>query len=450
MLPRNISNGKERSSGASLFLRLAQSASIEKVLEDLTEIAAENDIYLHSVRIKRGRLEREFKPPNAIAVVRRIGELAVGVEGGQTQLVVRFFEPIDGTIVRELECAAHLAAHRIEILVGGVACAGGAVTGGEDRPVVMDELIGESELMREVRKNIVIAARLNLSVLIIGEPGTGKELVARGIHKASSRAGKPFVDVNCAAINPNLIESELFGHEKGAFTGALARKPGRFERASGGTLFLDEIGDLPRQSQATLLRVLQERKLERVGGTEAIKIDIRLVAATNHDLRRDVDEGRFRRDLYDRLRGYPIRTPALRERPTDIPILIGYYYPHVEFQGEALELLCHYDWPGNVRELLSMVERLEAKAGGRIITIDQVRREIDAEQKPLLGSSNADCFPRLREGETITDYLCRGLLVVYERERAHLGSHSAAAHRLGMHRNTLYDWLERARQHVTK
>ncbi|HEY6400159.1 MAG TPA: sigma-54 factor interaction domain-containing protein, partial [Blastocatellia bacterium] len=137
---------------------------------------------------------------------------------------------------------------------------------------------------------IVIAARLNLSVLIIGEPGTGKELVARGIHKASGRAGKPFVDVNCAAINPNLIESELFGHEKGAFTRALARKPGRFERASGGTLFLDEIGDLPQQSQAMLLRVLQERKLERVGGTEAIKIDIRLVAATNHDLRREVDE----------------------------------------------------------------------------------------------------------------------------------------------------------------
>ena len=144
------------------------------------------------------------------------------------------------------------------------------------------------------------------------------------------------MDVNCAAFNQNLIESELFGHEKGAFTGAQTRKIGHFERADGGTLFLDEIGDLPQESQVKLLRVLQERRLRRVGGTEAVKIDIRLVAATNKDLRREIDEGRFRRDLYDRLRGYPIRTPALREHPTDIPILIAHYYPFVEFQEEAL------------------------------------------------------------------------------------------------------------------
>ena len=427
MCPVNLSNGKDRSNGASLCLRLAQSASIEEVLEDLAEIAAEKGIHLYSVRVKRGRLEREFKPPNDVAVVGRINELAASVEGGQTQLVVKFFEPLDGAVVCELEYAAHLAAHRIEILAGGEAHTQRGEAEGEERSAIIDELVGESELMREVRQDIEIAAGLDLSVLIIGEPGTGKELVARGIHKASSRAKKSFVDVNVAAINPNLIESELFGHEKGAFTGAHTRKIGRFEKADGGTLFLDEIGDLPLQSQATLLRVLQERKLERVGGTEAIKIDIRLVAATNQDLRREVDEGRFRRDLYDRLRGYPIRTPALRERPTDIPILIRHYYPSVEFQEEAMELLCHYDWPGNVRELISTVERLAAKAGGRIITIEQVRREIDAEQEPLLAPSNAECFPRLREGETLTDYLCRGVLAIYERERAHLGSHSAAA-----------------------
>jgi sigma-54 interacting transcriptional regulator len=261
MLPRNFSKGKERSSGASLFLRLAQSASIKEVLEDLTEIAAENGIHLHSVRINRGRLEREFKPPNAIAIPGRISELADGVEGGQTNLAVRFYEPMDGAVVYELEYAAHLAAHRIEILAGGGARTDRAVTGGEERSAVIDELIGESELMREVRKNIVIDASLDMSVLIIGEPGAGKELVTRGIHNASSRRGKPFVDVNCAAFNPNLIESELFGHEKGAFTGALARKLGRFERANGGTLFLEEIGDLPHQSQAMLLRVLQEVSL---------------------------------------------------------------------------------------------------------------------------------------------------------------------------------------------
>jgi formate hydrogenlyase transcriptional activator len=248
-----------------------------------------------------------------------------------------------------------------------------------------------------------------------------------------------------------LIESELFGHEKGAFTGAFARKLGRFERASGGTLFLDEIGDLPLPSQAILLRVLQEREFERVGGTQAIKIDIRLIAATNHDLRREVEEGRFRRDLYDRLCGYPIRTPSLRERPPDIPILIRHYFPFIEFQEEAMEMLCCYAWPGNVRQLILTVERLAAKAGrGRVIMIDHVRREMELEQKPLILPGNIGCLPALREGETLIEYICRAVLAIYEMERTRLGSHSAAAHRLGIHRNTLYDWLEWARQHVTK
>ena len=450
-MPHSFSNSKDRSSGPSLFLRLAQSASIEEVVEDLAEIASEKGIHLHSVRVKRGRLEREFKPPNAAAVVGRISELAASVEGGQTHLVVRFYEPMDGAVICELEHAAHLAAHRIEVLSGGVARTDRAVTGSDDSLVVIDDLIGESELIREVRKNILIAARFDLSVLITGEPGTGKELVARGIHKASSRRGKPFVAVNCAAINPNLIESELFGHEKGAFTGALARKLGRFERADGGTLFLDEIGDLPQQSQAMLLRVLQEREFERVGGTQVVKIDIRLVAATNHDLRREVDEGRFRRDLYGRLRGFHIRTPDLRSRPMDIPILVRRYFPSIEFEEDALDLLCHYTWPGNVRELIATVECLAAKVGsGRIITTDHVRREMDAEQNSLLAPCDTERFPALREGETLIYYICRGVLAVYERERAYLGSHSATADRLGMNRNTLYDWLGWAREHMTK
>jgi DNA-binding NtrC family response regulator len=215
-------------------------------------------------------------------------------------------------------------------------------------------------------------------------------------------------------------------------------------------LFLDEIGDLPQQSQATLLRVLQEREFERVRGTQAVRIDIRLIATTNHDLLREVEEGRFRRDLYDRLCGYPIRTPALRERPTDIPILIRHYFPSVELEEEALELLCRYGWPGNVRQLISTVERLAAKAGGRIITKDQVRRELDLGRKSTLAPAHSDRFPPRREEETLIDYICRAVLAVYEMELAQGGSHSAAAHRLGMNRTTLYDWLEWARQHVTK
>ncbi len=254
----------------NLFLKLAQSASIEEVVEDLAEIAAEKGIHLHSVRVKRGRLEREFKPPNVVAVAGRITEVAVGVEGGQTHLVVRFYEPADGAVVYEIEIAAHLAAYRIEVLAGGDRGAYQGEAEVEGRSVIIDGLIGESELIREVRENIAIAASLDLSVLIIGESGAGKELVARGIHNASKRANKHFVDVNCAEFNPDLIQSKLFGHEKGAFMGTRARKIGCLEQANGGTLFLDEIDDLPSQSQAMLLRFLQERKIERVGGTEPI------------------------------------------------------------------------------------------------------------------------------------------------------------------------------------
>src|SRR5262245_61959758 len=328
---------------------------------------------------------------------------------------------------------------------------GEAGTESVDRSQVIGGLIGESDLMRDVRGDIEIAASLDLSVLIIGEPGTGKEIVPRSIHDASGRRGRPFVTFNCVGLNPDLIERKLFGYEKGAFTGALTRKIGCFEQANGGTLFLNEIGDLPLASQSKLLRVLEKRKFERVGGTESIKIDTRLIAATNRDLLREIDEGRFRRGLYDCLRGYLIRIPALREHPTDIPILIHHYFPFVELQEEALEMLRRFSWPGNVRELIAMVERLAAKAGkDRIVTADLARREIDAEQEPALAPGNTECFPRLRDGESLTEWVCRGVLAAYERERARVGSHSAAARQLGMHRNTLTDWLAWARRHGAK
>jgi len=320
-----------------------------------------------------------------------------------------------------------------------------------DHSPAIGGLIGESDLIREVRRDIEIAANLDMSVLIVGEPGTGKELVARGIHDASSRRGRPFVAVNCARIDSDLIEREFFGREKGAFASASARKLGRFDSANGGTLFLDEISVLTRQSQATLSRILEEREFKRVGVAEAIKVDVRLVAATNCDLLREIEEGRFRRGLYDLLHGYLIRTPSLREHPTDIPILIHHYFPFVELQEEALEMLCRFSWPGNVRQLRSMVERLAAKAGnGRIITTDHVRREIDIEEKIAPSPGDADRIPELREGETLMEYIGRITLAIYKTERTRLGSHSAAARRLGMKRTTLYDWLKWARQYVTK
>jgi sigma-54 specific flagellar transcriptional regulator A len=263
--------------------------------------------------------------------------------------------------------------HRSEAAQDG----GAGIESAENSPAI-DRLIGESDLMREVRRDIMTAASLDLSVLIIGEPGTGKELVPRSIHDASGRRGRPFVTFNCVGLNPDLIERKLFGYEKGAFNGALTLRIGCFEQANGGTLFLDEIGDLPLASQSKLLRVLDERKFERVGGTESIKIDTRLIGATNRDLHREIGEKRFRRGLYDCLRGYLIRMPALREHTADIPILIKRSYPFIEFQEGASELLCHYAWSGNVRELRFMVERLIAKAGGRMITTDHVRREINA------------------------------------------------------------------------
>ncbi len=449
MAPRNLSNRKERSADANLYLRLAQSANIEAVLVDFTKIAAEKGVRLYSVRFKRGGLERELKLSNAAAG--GINELTVYVESGQTQLIVEFCEPVESAIICELKYAAHLAAYCIDLLAGGGLWLDKTEARIVERSPVIGGIIGESELIRKVREEIALAAGLDLSVLVIGERGVGKELVARGIHDASSRRGKPFVDINCGEFNSNLIESELFGHEKGAFTGANTRKIGLFEKADGGTLFLDEIGDLPQESQVKLLRVLQEHRIRRVGGTEAVEIDVRVVAATNRDLRREIDEGRFRSDLYDRLYRYFIRMPSLREHAADIPLLIRHYFPFIGFQEEAMELLCRHHWPGNVRQLISMIERLAAKAGGnRFITIESVRRELDAQQQFALAPGSAECLPAMREGEALKEYVCRVILTIYEMERARSGSHSAAACRLGMHRNTLTDWLAWARRHVAK
>ena len=233
-------------------------------------------------------------------------------------------------------------------------------------PMLFRSLVGHSRSITQVRKLIEKVADTDANVLILGSSGTGKEVVARNLHYYSSRRDKPFVPVNCGAIPPDLLESELFGHEKGSFTGAISARQGRFELAEGGTLFLDEIGDMPLPMQVKLLRVLQERVFERVGSNKSIKVDVRIVAATHRDLESEIAEGRFREDLYYRLNVFPIEMPDLKERGEDIPLLIKELITRMEHEQRgsvrltpaAISALIHYSWPGNVRELSNLMERL--------------------------------------------------------------------------------------------
>src|SRR5262252_4858994 len=239
------------------------------------------------------------------------------------------------------------------------------------------EIVGESAAIRALREQITTAAPTTGRVLIHGENGSGKELVARAIHVQSARREYAFVEVNCAAIPEELIESELFGHEKGAFTGALARRRGKFELADGGTLFLDEIGDMSLKTQAKVLRALEEQAFERVGGKDTIRVDVRVIAASNRDLEALIREGRFREDLYYRLNVIPIEVPALRRRREDVPLLVEHFLKAFSAEygkrpktlsGEAMGYFMVYDWPGNVRELRNMVERLVIMTPGDVIT----------------------------------------------------------------------------------
>lgn len=245
-----------------------------------------------------------------------------------------------------------------------------------------DEILGNSNGIKKVKFAISQAAATNARVFIYGENGTGKELVARAIYKNSKRKEKPFIDINCAAIPEELIESELFGHEKGAFTGAVDRKIGRFEMANQGTLFLDEICDMSLATQAKVLRVLQEQKFERVGGIESISVDVRIIAATNIPVLEAIKEGKFREDLYYRLNVIPIELPPLRERKQDIPILVEHYLKlslaenHLSYKkidNEALVLLREHFWPGNIRELKNVVERLSIMVPGDVIQATHVK-----------------------------------------------------------------------------
>jgi formate hydrogenlyase transcriptional activator len=249
-----------------------------------------------------------------------------------------------------------------------------------DRDSMFEDIVGSSEVLRKVLRQVAKAALSDSTVLILGETGTGKELIARAIHKRSKRASRAFIGINCAAIPPSLIASELFGYEKRAFTGATQRRLGRFESASGGTLFLDEVGDLPLDIQIALLRVLQEREIQRVGGNSAISVDVRVLAATHRDLDVLVAEGKFREDLLYRLNVVPIVMPSLRERADDLPLLVEYFITRFgknagkkfrAIDDKTLNLFQAYGWPGNVRELQNVIERAVILSEGDICAVDE-------------------------------------------------------------------------------
>src|SRR5215472_3976512 len=307
-----------------------------------------------------------------------------------------------------------------------------------DRASMFEEIVGSSEGLREVVAQIAKVAPTDSTVLILGETGTGKELIARAIHKRSKRLARAFIRVNCAAIPPSLISSELFGHEKGAFTGALQRRLGRFELADGGTIFLDEIGDLPTDTQNALLRVLQEREFERVGGTQTIRSDVRVIAATNRDLKAAMMNGTFRSDLFYRLQVFPIEIPPLRERREDIPLLVEYFIDRYaskmgkkirSISQKSLDLLRCYFWPGNIRELQNVVERAVIVAETEVLSIDEswLTRDSGAEAAPATGRLSK--IPPDQEKKIIEAALAE--------TRGRVSGPSGAAMKLGMPSTTL-------------
>jgi formate hydrogenlyase transcriptional activator len=301
---------------------------------------------------------------------------------------------------------------------------------------MFEEIVGSSAPLRRLLVLVAKVASTDSTVLITGETGTGKELIARAIHRRSPRASRPFVSVNCGAIPPSLATSELFGHEKGAFTGAVQRHLGRFELAEQGTIFLDEVGELPQETQIALLRVLQERTFERVGGNKVIAADVRVVAATNRDLDKSIAEGSFRPDLYYRLSVFPLHVPPLRERPADIPLLIDYLTQRYAAQmgkriaavsQRSIDLLTSYDWPGNVRELQNVIQRAVILSEGTL-AVD----EAWFEKRSTRRGDEGKTLGRLNDHEE-KELIERALAD----SRGRVGGPAGAAAKLGIPRSTL-------------
>ena len=308
-----------------------------------------------------------------------------------------------------------------------------------------EEIVGKSPALHRVLKLVETVAPTDSTALIYGETGTGKELIARAIHNLSPRCSRTFVKLNCAAIPTGLLESELFGHEKGAFTGAIAQRIGRLELANNGTLFLDEIGDIPLELQPKLLRVLQEREFERLGSTRTIRTDVRLIAATNRDLGAMVEEQKFRSDLFFRLNVFPIQVPALRERPEDIPLLVRHFADEFSrrmnktietISSETMNALCQYHWPGNIRELQNVIERAVILSPGPALLVPLAEMQPRAMTVPAREDARARSTRRRPVRSILAEVDRDQIISALKQAGGHVGGPDGAATRLGLKRTT--------------
>ena len=390
-------------------------------------------------RVATEKIELEFDfrlvhPGGAIKYAHCVSRPVINAAGEVTELVGSI---MDVTEQHQSRTALEKAFQEIKQLKDELYRENLALKEEIDQSSMFEEIVGASGPLRRVLVQVSKVAPTDSTVLIDGETGTGKELIARAIHRRSQRSSKTFVSVNCAAIPPGLIGSELFGHEKGAFTGADHRRLGRFELADGGTLFLDEVGDLPSETQIALLRVLQERQLERVGGTQAIGVNVRIIAATNRDLKAAVAAGKFRSDLFYRLNVFPITVPSLRDRKDDIPLLVEYLIERYaskagkkikNIQKRTLELFQAYDWPGNIRELQNVIERAVILCDGETFSVDESWLESESARANERGNGLARLGAE-QERKLIESALAQS--------RGRIAGPSGAAAKLGIPRSTL-------------
>jgi DNA-binding NtrC family response regulator len=431
--------------------------SYKAILEDTCEVRtagngvealdtlAREDIHLVILDLKLPDMEglevllriKEMDEYIGVIVVTAVGDVKTAVRAMQAGSSEYMVKPFD---VETLQAVVSRTSER-QALMKEVLYLRSEVEG--YHPFV--DIVGRDEKMLEIFELIKRVADSDATVLITGESGTGKELIARAIHQQSQRVQRPFIAVNCTAIPEHLIESELFGHERGAFTGAVQRRIGKFELAHTGTLFLDEIGSMRLDMQAKLLRVLQEREIERVGGERTIKVDVRVVAATNADLRELIKMKAFRDDLYYRLNVIPIYVPPLRARKADIPLLVHYFLDKFNrqfnrcmrgFSPAAMEALEAYDWPGNVRELENIVERLVVISKHEMIQLRELPLDLQSSHTPLVEQLDAEGYDLRKAVQQFErEYIRR----VLEKTR---WNQTAAARILGIHRNTLLGKIE--------